>query len=150
MGENGLKKRIVATLAVLFCGLAAGSVLTWVLTKNHYENQVPAIVESLGDEFWNNGKITGDNTTIQKIYETEKTDSSTTPNTTATKTTTERITAPYGGYKFILNTSSKKIHTPDCAIVKTIAPENYSETDDFLGALAKNYTQCKQCYPIDE
>ncbi len=150
MVENSLKKRIAATLSVLLCGLAVGSVLTWVLTKNHYENKVPAIVESLSDEFWNNGKITGDNTTVQQIYETEKTDSSTKPNTTVTETTTERITAPYGGHKFILNTSSKKIHTLDCAMVKTIDPENYSETDDFLGALAKNYTQCKQCYPIDK
>ena len=132
-------------MSVLVCGLAVGSVLTWVLTKNYYENQKPAIVESLSDEFWNNGKVTGDNTT-----KPETTAQPTGEATEPTKPTTQRVTVPYGGHKFILNTSSKKIHTPDCPMVKTIDPENYSETDDFLGVLAKNYTQCKQCYPIDK
>ena len=141
-----LKNKWIAILSVLLCGLAVGSVLTWVLTKNHYENKVPAIVESLDDEFWNNGKITGDNKTALQTTSPDITK----PEVTEYKTTTQHVTVPYGRHKFILNTSSKKIHTPDCPMVKTIDPENYSETDDFIGALAKNYTQCKQCYPIDK
>lgn len=146
MSKNGLKKKVIIIVCSLSVGLLVGSVATWLIAKNYYEKQKSAVEQSLEDGFWNNGSITGDNTAAQ-----------TQPNTaqqaeaqTATDTvTTERQTAPYGGHKFILNTSSKKIHTPDCSAVKTIDPENYRETDDFLDALAKGYTQCKQCYPID-
>ncbi len=150
--KNINKPLVVTIICVLVLGISVGGVISWLLTKNYYERQKLAIVESLEDDFWSNGFATGDNTTVGESQAdiTEQSETQTkTPQITAEKTTVQRQTVPYGGHEFVLNTSSKKIHTPDCAAVKTIKPENYAETDDFVGALASGYVQCKQCYPID-
>lgn len=148
--RNINKRTVIIVICALVFGIAIGGVSGWLLAKSYYENKRPVIVESLEDEFWNNGKATGEKTTATETKPSKQPESKTEkPQTTAPKTTAEQQTVPYGGHRFILNTSSKKIHTPDCAMVKTIDPENYSETDDFLDAIASGYTQCKQCYPID-
>lgn len=49
--------------------------------------------------------------------------------------------------KYILNTSSKKIHTSDCPYAKDISPQNRETTDDIEKALASGYTACKSCNP---
>lgn len=148
------KRLAFISACVFIVGIVAGGTGGWLIAKKYYEDKQLAVVESLEDEFWNNGKSTGENKSenytfahIQQATPTENKTEKT--HTTVQKSTTQRQTVPYGGHSFILNTSSKKIHTPDCDAVKTIAPENYSETDDFVGALAGGYTQCKQCYPLD-
>ena len=52
------------------------------------------------------------------------------------------------GQKYVLNTSSKKIHLPDCSSVKRIAEKNYSETTDPQACLAQGYEACKICKPF--
>jgi hypothetical protein len=49
-------------------------------------------------------------------------------------------------YTFIVNTSTKKIHYPDCSSVSKISPSNMAETDDPEGLLKKGYTWCKRCH----
>lgn len=49
--------------------------------------------------------------------------------------------------KWVLNTSSKKIHYPNCGEVKKIAPKNYSESNlSESELLGQGYTTCKKCH----
>ncbi len=49
---------------------------------------------------------------------------------------------------YIINTSSKKFHLPDCSSVKTISPENKAETKESRDSLlAENYSPCGSCKP---
>ncbi len=48
--------------------------------------------------------------------------------------------------KYVLNTSTMKIHKSSCSYVKKIAPENYATTADLTGALAQGYEKCKKCW----
>jgi len=51
-------------------------------------------------------------------------------------------------HSWVLNTNSKKIHTPDCASVKKISEENIQYTDKSLNELKEQgYTCCKSCNP---
>ena len=55
-----------------------------------------------------------------------------------TEMTDTKISQP----KYILNTSSKKIHYPECSAVEKISAKNYAETDDYEKALSDGYTPC--------
>ena len=46
---------------------------------------------------------------------------------------------------YVLNTSSQKIHKPDCSDVARIKPENYATTDDPETWLSWGYTNCGHC-----
>lgn len=48
---------------------------------------------------------------------------------------------------WVLNTSTKKIHYPDCKSVKKIAPQNYATSNATESELlARGYTKCGQCH----
>lgn len=47
--------------------------------------------------------------------------------------------------QYVLNTSSHKIHKPDCKDVSKIKAENYSTTDDPETWLSWGYTNCGHC-----
>ena len=47
--------------------------------------------------------------------------------------------------EYVLNTSTKKIHKPDCNDVSKIKPENYSTTDAPEDYLDDGYTNCGHC-----
>ena len=52
--------------------------------------------------------------------------------------------------KWVLNTSSKKIHRPDCRHVDTIAEQNRKESDLTIAELLQQgYTTCGTCKPTD-
>ena len=53
-----------------------------------------------------------------------------------------------GDEYYVLNTSTKKIHLPDCSGAQKIAEKNYAETTDPQAALANGYTACKICKPF--
>lgn len=49
---------------------------------------------------------------------------------------------------YVLNNNTKKIHDSDCSSVKTIKPENYSETNKTVEELkAAGYKPCGKCKP---
>ncbi len=48
---------------------------------------------------------------------------------------------------YVLNTSTKKFHRPDCSSVKKIKPENYGTCDSRESAIAQGYSPCKICNP---
>ena len=51
-------------------------------------------------------------------------------------------------YVFVLNTSSKKIHMPDCSSVTTMSDKNKGYTDKTYEELvAEGYAGCKICHP---
>ncbi len=51
-------------------------------------------------------------------------------------------------YDYVLNTSSKKIHKPDCALAKTIKEHNRQEYSGSISQLtADGYTACGTCKP---
>lgn len=48
---------------------------------------------------------------------------------------------------YVLNTSSHKIHHPDCDSVPTIAPQNYATSDLSIAELeAQGYRKCGKCF----
>ena len=50
--------------------------------------------------------------------------------------------------KYVLNTSSKKIHDPTCRTVPKITPQNYATSNESIEALeAQEYTRCGVCNP---
>ena len=52
--------------------------------------------------------------------------------------------------KWVLNTSSKKIHCPDCSSVATIGNKNKSESNKSIAELtAEGYTPCGICDPTE-
>ncbi len=66
--------------------------------------------------------------------------------TTTRKSTTAASTD--GEYKWVLNTSSKKIHKPDCSSVKKISESNYKTSNKSISELEKEgYTTCQICNP---
>lgn len=51
-------------------------------------------------------------------------------------------------YSYVLNTSSKKIHDPDCSAVSSISPKNIEYTDKSLQQLeSEGYEPCGLCKP---
>lgn len=49
------------------------------------------------------------------------------------------------GAKYVLNTSTMKIHYPSCSSVKDIKEENKAYTDDYEWAIEQGYTPCGKC-----
>ncbi len=50
-------------------------------------------------------------------------------------------------YTYVLNTSTHKIHYPNCSSVLKIKPENYATTDKSLEELLdEGYTKCGNCW----
>lgn len=76
-------------------------------------------------------------------------------NTTAESTAAESepqstAGADSGEYKWVLNTGSKKVHTPECRYAKEINSGNYKTSDESLAALeAEGYSLCKVCSPSE-
>lgn len=53
-----------------------------------------------------------------------------------------------GTQSYILNTNSKKIHTPDCDLAKDIKPNNKkASTDTRQSLISQGYSPCKSCNP---
>lgn len=53
-------------------------------------------------------------------------------------------------YRWVLNTSSKKIHRPDCASVETISEQNKDTSDESIEVLSEGgYMPCGSCKPTD-
>lgn len=49
---------------------------------------------------------------------------------------------------YVLNTSSKKIHRPDCSAVQDMSPKNKEETSKSIDELLEDgYERCKMCNP---
>ena len=48
---------------------------------------------------------------------------------------------------YVLNTSSRRIHLPDCRYVQAMSQEHLREIDDVSQALAEGYTACGHCHP---
>ena len=53
-----------------------------------------------------------------------------------------------GSYKYVLNTSTMKIHYATCSSVKKIKDENKAYTNDYDKAIADGYTPCGNCQPV--
>lgn len=54
------------------------------------------------------------------------------------------------GYKWVLNTSSKKIHRPDCASAASMSEANKAYSSESIAALTEQgYTACGSCDPAD-
>lgn len=52
--------------------------------------------------------------------------------------------------RWVLNTSSKKIHTPDCSSVATISEQNKALSSESIESLSEEgYTPCGSCKPTD-
>jgi competence protein ComEC len=78
----------------------------------------------------------GENITIS---ETKTTIEDTSPEATPTDTPAQS--------KYVLNTSSKKIHYITCSSVSKMNEDNYLETDDFNKATSEGYSPCQICKP---
>lgn len=51
--------------------------------------------------------------------------------------------------KYVLNTSTKKIHKPNCSSVKNMLEKNKEEyTGDIAKIIDKGYKKCGKCKPI--
>ena len=51
-------------------------------------------------------------------------------------------------YIYVLNTSSKKIHLPDCSSVTTMSEKNKGYSNEDIETLkGKGYTCCGSCHP---
>ncbi len=48
---------------------------------------------------------------------------------------------------YVLNTSSKKFHLPNCDSVVKISPQNYATGNDRDALIAQGYKPCKKCNP---
>lgn len=58
--------------------------------------------------------------------------------------------AENGEYKWVLNTSSKKIHTPDCSSVSNMNGQNKEYSQKSISELeAEGYSACGKCKPSD-
>ena len=91
-------------------------------------------------------------TTIQTttVQTTETTTTVTAAETTAASTseiTESAVTENKNTLVYVLNTNTKRIHYSDCSSVKTIHPENYSETTDYDGAIKAGFKPCGRCKP---
>ena len=53
-----------------------------------------------------------------------------------------------GSYRYVLNTSTMKIHYATCSSVKKIKDENKAYTNDYDKAIADGYTPCGNCQPV--
>lgn len=73
--------------------------------------------------------------------------------TESTSSTENESSTPESGEataKWVLNTSSHKIHRPDCKHVDTIAEHNRAESDQTIAELLQQgYTVCGACKPSD-
>jgi competence protein ComEC len=68
--------------------------------------------------------------------------------TTITTTKQAANTTSDGAYKYVLNTSTMKIHYADCSSTKKIKDENKAYTNDYDKAIADGYKPCGNCHPI--
>ena len=48
---------------------------------------------------------------------------------------------------YVVNTSSRRIHLPDCRYVQSISEEHRKEIEDPRQALLEGYTYCGHCHP---
>jgi len=86
-------------------------------------------------------KTTQQETTTKKVETTAKQE-------TETKTVETTIKTATTNCKYILNTSSKKFHYPECGSAATISSKNYAESNDSRETLIANkYTPCGNCKP---
>lgn len=77
----------------------------------------------------------------------EVTSAVTTEGTTSAETT-KSADSTTAFFRWVLNTSSKKIHCPGCSYVSRIAEKNYAVSNKSIAQLeAEGYTICKVCNP---
>ena len=91
-------------------------------------------------------ETTTEETTVEET--TETTVDTEESDVTTEETTTEATTAVETTAKtYILNTSTKKIHSQDCSSVAKIKDKNKAETTKSIEELEKEgYEVCKNCY----
>lgn len=66
----------------------------------------------------------------------------------STDDTSKENSSSSSNYKWVLNTKSKKIHTPDCSSVSKIASSNCETSNKNISELEKEgYARCKSCNP---
>lgn len=73
--------------------------------------------------------------------------SSSSTSTTPSPTTSVVNSTPQTVY-YVLNTSTRKVHTTWCRDVGKIAEENYAATTDLQEAINNGYTACGHCNPF--
>jgi RNA polymerase subunit RPABC4/transcription elongation factor Spt4 len=65
----------------------------------------------------------------------------------ATESVSEISVPDDNNFIYVLNTSTQKIHYPNCKSVGKIKPENYATTDKSLNELLEEgYTKCGNCW----
>ncbi len=131
-----MKRLIITSVCALLMGLIIGGTAGWFICIEYSEkepetSQTDIINQSLDDSFWSNSVPTTEEQTTQAA------------------TVEIKTVVYYGTHKYVLNSGTMKIHRSDCESVADIQPENYGETDDFIGSLAAGYSQCKRCYPSE-
>ena len=57
-------------------------------------------------------------------------------------------TKPQAQTKYVLNTSSRKIHYSTCPSVNKISTDNRLNTNDYKKAISDGYAPCKSCKPV--
>ncbi len=134
-----------------------GTGLIEIETKDKdYENVVDVYIETtktIEDYIPLYEEITDEASTTEKSKETttKKSETTTKENTTKNSTTTRPSNNENNSDKttYVLNTSSKKIHLPDCSFVDRTKEENKKVvelTDDEIQQYLNNgYTFCKTC-----
>lgn len=84
---------------------------------------------------------------LNGYVQTQATDANSTPSNTTTKPGPSGVSSiPYDGYTIIVNTNTKKYHTPSCRVVTRILPENLGYADDASILSTLGYDPCKLCH----
>ncbi len=135
---------------------------------NHPSSEIVKRYEKIGAEILRtdkNGNITiksdGNELTVFKNFDFTTLNGSSTNqsqknNSTELNTITTQINDNNStledktNYKWVLNTKSKKIHTPSCSSVEKIASSNCEKSNKSLAELEKDgYSICKSCNPSE-
>lgn len=65
---------------------------------------------------------------------------------TTTTSNTGISSSAYDGYTIVVNTNTKKYHTPSCSSVKDIKAENLGYSSDAAYLESQGYAACKKCH----
>lgn len=87
-------------------------------------------------------------------YETSITDINTSNQTSSTQTTQQQVIvqeeSDEADFKWVLNTKSKKIHSPSCSSASTMKEDNKAYSSDSISSLiSQGYETCGSCKPSD-
>lgn len=138
------------------CNKKQGGVLKWVI--------IAVVLIGIGGIMTENSTLIETETTVNEGYSVEATPTpeptaAPTPEPTATPTPESAATPAFDlvtdaadpvdtdDITYVLNTSTQKIHHPNCKSVVKIKPENYATTDKSLEELFdEGYTKCGNCW----